>query len=148
MAQTILEECSNYLCSPQVLYTEHDLLTLTFFLLFPPLPQSTGPQDRWVVMIVTWVSSHLNAGSLIYTRATKKISRGGLQETNYYFFFVFVGRPEEQDDSENSTIYITGLTEKVNLEEMAEFFKHVGPIRVRDASHWQLKAAKTCREIM
>lgn len=46
---------------------------------------------------------------------------------------VFVGRPEEQDDSENSTIYITGLTEKVNLEEMAEFFKHVGPIRVRDA---------------
>lgn len=46
---------------------------------------------------------------------------------------MFVGRPEEQDDSENSTIYITGLTEKVNLEEMAEFFKHVGPIRVRDA---------------
>lgn len=41
------------------------------------------------------------------------------------------GRPEEQDDSENSTIYITGLTEKANLEEMAEFFKHVGPIRVR-----------------
>lgn len=40
------------------------------------------------------------------------------------------GRPEEQDDSENSTIYITGLTEKANLEEMAEFFKHVGPIRV------------------
>lgn len=43
----------------------------------------------------------------------------------------FVGRPEEQDDSENSTIYITGLTEKANIEEMAEFFKHVGPIRVR-----------------
>lgn len=41
-----------------------------------------------------------------------------------------MGRPEEQDDSENSTIYITGLTEKVNLEEMAEFFKHVGPIRM------------------
>ncbi|MEQ2252214.1 hypothetical protein ILYODFUR_019453, partial [Ilyodon furcidens] len=40
-----------------------------------------------------------------------------------------MGRPEEQDDSENSTIYITGLTEKANLEEMAEFFKHVGPIR-------------------
>lgn len=44
---------------------------------------------------------------------------------------LLVGRPEEQDDSENSTIYITGLTEKANLEEMAEFFKHVGPIRVR-----------------
>lgn len=52
-----------------------------------------------------------------------------------YFIFKFVleGRPEEQDDSENSTIYITGLTDKVNLEEMAEFFKHVGPIRVRNA---------------
>ncbi len=51
-------------------------------------------------------------------------------------FSVFVvGRPEEQDDSENSTIYITGLTEKANLEEMAEFFKHVGPIRVRMALH-------------
>lgn len=50
--------------------------------------------------------------------------------------YVFVvGRPEEQDDSENSTIYITGLTEKANLEEMAEFFKHVGPIRVRLALH-------------
>jgi len=49
---------------------------------------------------------------------------------------VFVaGRPEEQDDSENSTIYITGLTEKATLEEMAEFFKHVGPIRVRIALH-------------
>lgn len=60
-----------------------------------------------------------------------------VKETYVYFFVcvysVFVGRPEEQDDSENSTIYITGLTEKVNLEEMAEFFKHVGPIRVRDA---------------
>lgn len=53
-----------------------------------------------------------------------------------YSFSVFVvGRPEEQDDSENSTIYITGLTEKANLEEMAEFFKHVGPIRVRMAPH-------------
>lgn len=46
------------------------------------------------------------------------------------FFNVFAGRPEEQDDSENSTIYITGLTEKAKVEEMAEFFKHVGPIRV------------------
>lgn len=46
---------------------------------------------------------------------------------------IFVGRPEEQDDSENSTIYLTGLTEKANVEEMAEFFKHVGPIRVRMA---------------
>lgn len=56
-----------------------------------------------------------------------------------YVFFLYIcvlfkGRPEEQDDSENSTIYITGLTDKVNLEEMAEFFKHVGPIRVRKAS--------------
>lgn len=51
-----------------------------------------------------------------------------------FIVFVFlIGRPEEQDDSENSTIYITGLTEKANLEEMAEFFKHVGPIRVRIA---------------
>lgn len=55
---------------------------------------------------------------------------------NIYSFYVLVsGRPEEQDDSENSTIYITGLTEKANLEEMAEFFKHVGPIRVRIALH-------------
>lgn len=40
------------------------------------------------------------------------------------------GRPEEQDDSENSTIYITGLTENATLEEMADFFKHSGIIRV------------------
>lgn len=53
------------------------------------------------------------------------------------FFLFVVGRPEEQDDSENSTIYITGLTEKANLEEMAEFFKHVGPIRVRTALHFR-----------
>lgn len=52
-----------------------------------------------------------------------------------YSFYIFVGRPEEQDDSENSTIYITGLTDKANLEEMAEFFKHVGPIRVRKVLH-------------
>lgn len=43
------------------------------------------------------------------------------------------GRPEEQDDSENSTIYITGLTENATLEEMAEFFKHSGIIRVLDS---------------
>lgn len=42
------------------------------------------------------------------------------------------GRPEEQDDSENSTIYITGLTENATLEEMADFFKHSGIIRVLD----------------
>ncbi|CDQ78528.1 unnamed protein product [Oncorhynchus mykiss] len=41
-----------------------------------------------------------------------------------------MGRPEEQDDSENSTIYITGLTESATLEEMAVFFKHPGPIRM------------------
>ncbi|PWS22768.1 hypothetical protein DKP78_16655, partial [Enterococcus faecium] len=41
-----------------------------------------------------------------------------------------MGRPEEQDDSENSTIYITGLTESATLEEMAEFFKHSGIIRI------------------
>lgn len=52
-----------------------------------------------------------------------------------YSFYIFVGRPEEQDDSENSTIYITGLTDKANLEEMAEFFKHVGPIRVGKVLH-------------
>lgn len=46
------------------------------------------------------------------------------------FAVLIAGRPEEQDDSENSTIYITGLTEKAKVEEMAEFFKHVGPIRV------------------
>nr|XP_057925686.1 RNA-binding protein EWS-like isoform X2 [Doryrhamphus excisus] len=40
-----------------------------------------------------------------------------------------MGRTEEQDDAENCAIYITGLTEKANIEEMAEFFKHVGPIR-------------------
>uniref|UniRef100_A0A8C6U9H0 EWS RNA-binding protein 1b n=1 Tax=Neogobius melanostomus TaxID=47308 RepID=A0A8C6U9H0_9GOBI len=40
------------------------------------------------------------------------------------------GRPEEQDDSENSTIYIKGLTENATVDEMAEFFKHVGPIRM------------------
>lgn len=53
----------------------------------------------------------------------------------YWTLFFIVGRPEEQDDSENSTIYITGLTEKANLEEMAEFFKDVGPIRVRGVSY-------------
>lgn len=42
------------------------------------------------------------------------------------------GRPEEQDDSENSTIYITGLTENATLDEVAEFFKHSGIIRVFD----------------
>lgn len=53
-----------------------------------------------------------------------------------HIYNMFVpGRPEEQDDSENSTIYITGLTEKATLDEMAEFFKHVGPIRVRRGFH-------------
>ncbi|KAJ8401989.1 hypothetical protein AAFF_G00372240 [Aldrovandia affinis] len=41
-----------------------------------------------------------------------------------------MGRPEEQDDSENSTIYITGLTENATLDEVAEFFKHSGVIRI------------------
>ncbi|XP_056602801.1 EWS RNA-binding protein 1b isoform X6 [Triplophysa dalaica] len=35
-----------------------------------------------------------------------------------------------QDDSENSTIYITGLTENATLPEMADFFKHCGTIRI------------------
>ncbi|XP_051748555.1 EWS RNA-binding protein 1b isoform X4 [Ctenopharyngodon idella] len=40
-----------------------------------------------------------------------------------------MGHPGEQD-SENSTIYITGLTENATLPEMADFFKHCGPIRI------------------
>ncbi|KAF5899029.1 GAS2-like protein 1, partial [Clarias magur] len=40
------------------------------------------------------------------------------------------GHPGEQDESENSTIYITGLTEKVTLPDMADFFKHCGTIRI------------------
>ncbi|KAF7687167.1 hypothetical protein HF521_014395 [Silurus meridionalis] len=40
------------------------------------------------------------------------------------------GHPEQQDESENSTIYITGLTEKVTLTDMADFFKHSGTIRI------------------
>lgn len=59
-----------------------------------------------------------------------KCSKTGFDTMFVCFFNVFAGRPEEQDDSENSTIYITGLTEKAKVEEMAEFFKHVGPIRV------------------
>lgn len=57
--------------------------------------------------------------------------------------FVFLGRPDEQDDSENSTIYITGLTDKANLEDMAEFFKHVGPIRVRKLFPLDVNGNKT-----
>ncbi|XP_062873571.1 EWS RNA-binding protein 1b isoform X6 [Trichomycterus rosablanca] len=38
--------------------------------------------------------------------------------------------PPEQNESENCAIYITGLTEKVTLEDLAEFFKDVGAIRV------------------
>ena len=41
-----------------------------------------------------------------------------------------LGGPEEQDDSENSTIYITGLTENATLDEVADFFKRSGIIRV------------------
>ncbi|XP_076854104.1 EWS RNA-binding protein 1b isoform X5 [Brachyhypopomus gauderio] len=41
-----------------------------------------------------------------------------------------MGHPGEQDDSENSTIYITGLTENATLPEMADFFKHCGPLRI------------------
>ncbi|XP_062863798.1 RNA-binding protein FUS-like isoform X4 [Trichomycterus rosablanca] len=37
--------------------------------------------------------------------------------------------PLEQDGSENRTIYISGLTEKVTLGGLAEFFKDVGKIR-------------------
>lgn len=59
-----------------------------------------------------------------------KCSKTGFDTMFAFFFNIFAGRPEEQDDSENSTIYITGLTEKAKVEEMAEFFKHVGPIRV------------------
>ncbi|KAF4074158.1 hypothetical protein AMELA_G00236310 [Ameiurus melas] len=40
------------------------------------------------------------------------------------------GHPGEQDESENSTIYITGLTEKATLADMADFFKHSGTIRI------------------
>lgn len=46
--------------------------------------------------------------------------------------FCVLGRPEEQDDSENSTIYITGLTENATMDEVAEFFKQSGIIRVRE----------------
>lgn len=60
----------------------------------------------------------------------EKCSQAGFDPMFFFFVVVFAGRPEEQDDSENSTIYITGLTEKAKVEEMAEFFKHVGPIRV------------------
>lgn len=43
-----------------------------------------------------------------------------------------LGRPEEQDDSENSTIYITGLTENATMDEVSEFFKQSGIIRVSE----------------
>lgn len=49
-------------------------------------------------------------------------------------FCCVLGRPEEQDDSENSTIYITGLTENATMDEVAEFFKQSGIIRVRGQS--------------
>lgn len=65
------------------------------------------------------------------------------KETNSDHFCLFLGRPDEQDDSENSTIYITGLTDKANLEDMAEFFKHVGPIRVRKFFPLDFNGSKT-----
>jgi len=48
---------------------------------------------------------------------------------NQLLSYKCTGHPGEQD-SENSTIYITGLTENATLPEMADFFKHCGPIRV------------------
>lgn len=72
----------------------------------------------------------------------KKCSEAGFD--TMFVFNVFAGRPEEQDDSENSTIYITGLTEKAKVEEMAEFFKHVGPIRVRKHQQKPTHQGSTC----
>ncbi|CAB1332839.1 unnamed protein product [Coregonus sp. 'balchen'] len=54
--------------------------------------------------------------------------RGGFSKPGG--FTLSTGRPEEQDDSENNTIYITGLTENATLPEVADFFKHSGIIRI------------------
>uniref|UniRef100_A0AAY4DYK8 Uncharacterized protein n=1 Tax=Denticeps clupeoides TaxID=299321 RepID=A0AAY4DYK8_9TELE len=40
------------------------------------------------------------------------------------------GYHEPQDDSENSTVYITGLTESATIGSLADFFKHCGTIRM------------------
>ncbi|CAB1318419.1 unnamed protein product, partial [Coregonus sp. 'balchen'] len=57
------------------------------------------------------------------------------------------GRPEVQDDSENSTIYITGLTENATLTDVADFFKHSGIIRVgKDFQGKKLKVSMARRK--
>ncbi|XP_041084040.1 RNA-binding protein EWS-like isoform X1 [Polyodon spathula] len=38
--------------------------------------------------------------------------------------------PKEMDDSENNTVYVQGLCENVTLEEVADFFKHCGVIKI------------------
>lgn len=40
----------------------------------------------------------------------------------------FVG--EEQDNSDNNTIFVQGLGEEVTTHEVAEFFKQIGIIKV------------------
>lgn len=81
--------------------------------------------------IVTWVCfvNLCNEFSISYPNAVYYWSGLFLMLFNQILHYKPTGG---QDDSENSTIYITGLTENATLPEMADFFKHCGTIRVRD----------------
>lgn len=126
-------------CSTQVLYMKLKSRKLTFLNLSLS-PSTDGLQDLWAMSEI-WVG-RLSLYPLLLFDIAGSHTEIHFLKWHFFFtiyltlFFVFdVGRPEEQDDSENSTIYITGLSDKANLEEMAEFFKHVGPIRVSLVIH-------------
>ncbi|XP_039574567.1 RNA-binding protein EWS-like [Passer montanus] len=40
--------------------------------------------------------------------------------------------PGEQDNSDNNTIFVQGLGENVTIESVADYFKQIGIIKVRD----------------
>lgn len=102
--------------------------------------------DAWSTACkLTCFSLSFSPGVLLDDNLEQMVKWVGLRFVFVLFFWHFhfytfldcntvfsLGAPEEQDDSENSTIYITGLTENATLEEVADFFKHSGIIRVLD----------------
>lgn len=39
---------------------------------------------------------------------------------------------EQEEEPENTTIYVQGLSETVTAEELVEFFKNCGEVKVRE----------------
>lgn len=46
----------------------------------------------------------------------------------------------EQDNSDNNTIFVQGLGEEVTVEEVGDFFKQIGIIKVLKATRFSLQS--------